>query len=292
MPELPEVETIVRDLRPELVGLKLRDAWVDKEKVLKQAGGLKKFNKEIKGKKILSVRRRAKYIILDIEGPKTLFIHQKISGHLMYGKWKLDGKIWKSILKGPLKDDPKNQHIRLVLGLSNGYQLALGDLRRFGKVILVNDDQLKNLKEIQGLGPEPLEINFAEFKKRFEKKKGKIKQVLLDPKFVVGIGNIYGDEILWHAGIHPEERAEKLTEADIKKIYKYTREVLKEAIRRKGSSMDDYRRPTGKMGSFQLVHRAYHKTDEKCAKRDGGIIKRITINARSAHFCPVHQPLK
>jgi len=292
MPELPEVETIVRELRPLLVGLKLKDAWADWPKTVRQAGGLENFKKQIKDKKILSVRRRAKYIVMDIEGPRTVFIHQKISGHLMYGKWKLEGNIWKSILKGPLKDDPKNQHIRLVLNLSNGYQLALGDLRRFGKVILVKDSEVQNLKEIQDLGPEPLEINYAEFKKRFGKKKGKIKQVLLDPKFVVGIGNIYGDEILWHAGIHPAERVEKLTETDIKKIYKYTREVLKEAIRRKGSSMDDYRRPTGKMGSFQLVHRAYHKTGEKCAKRDGGIIKRITINARSAHFCPAHQKLK
>ncbi len=292
MPELPEVETIVRELRPLVVGLKLKSAWADWEKTVRQAGGLKAFNAAIKGKKILSVRRRAKYIIMDIEGPQTLFIHQKISGHLMYGKWKLEGRVWKSIMKGPLQDDPKNQHIRLVLDLSNGYQVALGDLRRFGKVILVKDSEVQNLKEIKELGPEPLEISYTEFKKRFEKKKGKIKQVLLDPKFVVGIGNIYGDEILWHAGIHPEERVEKLTEPDIKKIYKYTKSVLQEAIRRKGSSMDDYRRPTGKMGSFQLVQRAYHRTGEKCAKRDNGIIKRIVINARSAHFCPVHQPLK
>lgn len=301
MPELPEVETIVRDLKPKLVGLRLRDAWVDREKVLRQvvdadgkvgAGGLKNFNKEIKGKKILSVRRRAKYIVMDIEGPRTIFIHQKISGHLMYGKWKLVKGVMKSAIAGPLRDDPKNQYVRWLVSLSNGYQLALGDLRRFGKVILVDDDQLKNLKEIQGLGPEPLDISYAEFKKRFEKKRGRIKQVLLDPIFVAGIGNIYGDEILWHAGIHPLERVEKLTEQEIKKIFKFTKQVLKEAIQRKGSSMDDYRRPTGQKGSFQDVQKAYQKTKQKCAKRDGGIIERISINGRSAHFCPVHQVLK
>lgn len=292
MPELPEVETIVRELKPKLVGLKLGEAWVDKEKVLRQAGGLKGFNKEVKGKKILSVRRRAKYIVMDIAGPRTIFIHQKISGHLMYGKWKLqDGKMV-SAIAGPLRDDPKNQHVRWLVNLSNGYQLALGDLRRFGKVVLVDDDQLKNLKEIQGLGPEPLEMSWPEFKKRFEKKRGVIKSVLMDPTFVVGIGNIYSDEILWHSGIHPLERVEKLTEKDIKNIYKYTQSVLKEAIKRKGSSMDDYRTPTGQKGSFQNVQKAYHRTKEKCSKKDGGIITRLKVGGRSAHFCPVHQVLK
>ena len=127
MPELPEVETIVRELRPLLVGLKLKDAWADWPKTVRQAGGLENFKKQIKDKKILSVRRRAKYIVMDIEGPRTVFIHQKISGHLMYGKWKLEGNIWKSILKRPLKDDPKNKHIRLVLNLSNGNQLSLAE---------------------------------------------------------------------------------------------------------------------------------------------------------------------
>lgn len=292
MPELPEVETIVRALRPKLVGLKLRDAWVDKEKVLRQAGGLKGFNKEVKGRKILSVRRRAKYIVLDIEGPKTIFIHQKISGHLMYGKWKLQNGIMKSAIAGPLRDDPKNQHVRWLVNLSNGYQLALGDLRRFGKVVLVNDKDLPKLKEIAGLGPEPLDISEKQFAALFAKKKGRIKQVLMDPTFVAGIGNIYSDEILWHAGIHPLERVEKLTPKDVKNIYKYTQSVLKEAIRRKGSSMDDYRTPDGRMGSFQNAQRAYHRTGEKCSKKDGGVIKRLKVGGRSAHFCPVHQVLK
>ncbi|OGN27412.1 MAG: hypothetical protein A2941_01060 [Candidatus Yanofskybacteria bacterium RIFCSPLOWO2_01_FULL_49_17] len=324
MPELPEVETIVRDLRPKLVGLRLRDAWVDKEKVLRQVidpdgtvgtGGLKWFNKEIKNKKILSVRRRAKYIVMDIEGPRTIFIHQKISGHLLYGKWiplevrrpkgtsaghakRQTGPLtgWMSAIPGPLRDDPKNRFIRFVLNLSNGHQLALSDLRRFGKVILVNDRELEYLREIKKLGPEPLEMGYGEFKKRFgsasRRKRGRIKQVLMDPTFVAGIGNIYSDEILWHAGIHPLERVEKLTDPEIKRIFAYTKKVLTEAIRRKGSSMDDYRRPTGQKGSFQDVQKAYHRTKEKCSKRDGGIIHRLKIGGRSAHYCPVHQILK
>ncbi len=292
MPELPEVETTVRGLRTKLVGLRFRDVWADREKPVRQAGGLDKFNKAIKGKKILKVWRRAKFIVIDIEGPKSIFIHQKISGHLMYGKWKLKDGVWKSVVNSPLKTDPKNQHIRIMFGLSNGYQMALSDLRRFGKVMLVDDSTAENLKEVNALGPEPLDVSYPEFKKRFEKKKGRIKTVLMDPAFVVGIGNIYADEILWQVGLHPVSRVENLEDADIKKIYKAMREILEKSIKLKGSSMDDYRTPTGEKGSYQDIHKAYHRTKQKCLKKDGGVIERMVVGGRSSHFCPVHQIIK
>ena len=292
MPELPEVETTVRGLCTKLMGLRFRDVWADREKPVRQAGGLAKFNKSIKGKKILKVWRRAKFIVIDIEGPKSIFIHQKISGHLMYGKWKLKDGIWKSIANDALKNDPKNQHIRIVFGLSNGYQMALSDLRRFGKVMLVDDSTAENLKEVGKLGPEPLDISLVEFKKRFEKKKGRIKTVLMDPAFVVGIGNIYADEILWQVGLHPLSRVENLKDTDIKKIYQAMRKILETAIKMKGSSMDDYRTPSGEKGSYQNVHKAYHRTGQKCLKHDGGIMERIVVGGRSSHFCPVHQMVR
>lgn len=292
MPELPEVETTVRGLRAKLVGLRFRDVWADREKPVRQAGGLAKFNKVIKGKKILKVWRRAKFIVIDIEGPKSIFIHQKISGHLMYGKWKLRDGIWKSIENSPLKTDPKNQHIRIMFGLSNGYQMALSDLRRFGKVMLVDDSTVENLKEIGALGPEPLDVSYPDFKKRFEKKKGRIKTVLMDPAFVVGIGNIYADEILWQVGLHPLSRVENLKDTDIKKIYQAMRSILEKSIKLKGSSMDDYRTPSGEKGSYQNIHKAYHRTKQKCLKRDGGVIDRIVVGGRSSHFCPAHQIIK
>lgn len=292
MPELPEVETIVRELRKDLVGLRFKDAWADWAKTLRQAGGLKIFNKEIKGKKILTVRRRAKYIVMDIEGKKTLFIHQKMSGHLLYGKWKfVDGK-WQSQIKGPLKDDPQNRFIRVVMGLNNGYQLALADLRRFGKIILVDDDKVNDLKEIRELGPEPLEVSFLEFKKLFTNKKGRIKPVIMDPHFVAGIGNIYADEILWRVGLHPASRVEHLDDKDIKNIYTAMRDILKLSIKHKGSSMDDYRTPSGTKGNFQNLHKAYHQTGEKCSRKDGGHIERLKLAGRSGHFCSVHQVIK
>lgn len=298
MPELPEVETIVRELRKKILGLKITDAWADRAKILKQAGGLTSFRKQVKGKKILSVRRRAKYIIMDIEGSKTLFIHQKISGHLLYGKWELVNGKWQSALKGPLKEDRQNGHIRFVLALNNGYQLALSDLRRFGKVILVDDDKVKDLKEISNLGPEPLETNFDDFKELFgsstskHRKKGRLKQVLMDPAFIAGIGNIYADEILWSSGFHPLSRTENLNKQDLKKIFSETVKILKKAIKYQGSSVDDYRIPSGEKGRFQDVRNAYQLTSQTCKKGDGGVIQRLKLGGRSAHFCPKHQILK
>ncbi|OGN01065.1 MAG: hypothetical protein A3I26_02330 [Candidatus Yanofskybacteria bacterium RIFCSPLOWO2_02_FULL_43_10] len=296
MPELPEVETIVRELRKKIIGLKITDVWVDWPKTVKQAGGIDNFRKQVKNKKILSVRRRAKYIIMDIEGKKTIFIHQKISGHLLYGKWirqPPDKKgVWISQIPGPLQDDRQNGYIRFVLMLNNDYQLALSDLRRFGKVILVDDDKVKDLKEISGLGPEPLEINFIRFKQLFDKKRGKLKQVLMDQAFIAGIGNIYADEILWASGIHPLSRTENLNKEDLGKIFNFTVRILKKAIKYKGSSIDDYRILSGEKGRFQNIRNAYQLTGKKCKKKDGGIIQRLKLGGRSAHFCPKHQILK
>ena len=330
MPELPEVETIVRELRKMIIGLKITDFWSDREKPVKQAGGIAKFKKEIVGKEIVSVDRRAKFIVIDIsdDSPrrslrrsagKSLFIHQKISGHLMYGKWTLvlkgeagasrrkassrarseGGKRsevpsefeWLSKLSGPLKNDRQNQYIRYIWTLSNGYQVAMSDVRRFSRVILVKDKDVSGLKEIRDLGPEPLKISSFEFKKLFENKRGNLKPVLMDPFFIVGIGNIYSDEILWDSGFHPLSRVEKLKEKDLSKIYLSTLKILRKAISLKGDSMDDYRLPSGEKGGYQNVQKAYQQTDKKCSKKDGGIIQRIVVGARSAHFCSKHQKL-
>ena len=289
MPELPEVETTTRELRKKLVGLRFISVWSDREKPVRQAGGLANFNRAIKGKKIVKIWRRAKFIVIDIEGPKSIFVHQKISGHLMYGEYQFKKGVWQSKERGVLKSDPKNQHIRVVFNLSNGYQLALSDLRRFGKVMLVDDEAVENLKEIEALGPEPLDISFPEFKKLFVRKKGRIKQVLMDPKFIAGIGNIYADEILWRVNLHPASRVENLSLADLKNIQREMIKVLELAIKNKGSSMDDYRTPSGSKGNFQNLQKAYHRTGLACTKKDGGIIERLVIAGRSAHFCPVHQ---
>lgn len=292
MPELPEVETIVRELRKKIIGLRIVDFWSDKEKPVRQAGGMAKFKKEIKNKKILSIMRRAKFIVIDLEGDKSLFIHQKISGHLMYGHWELKNNQWLSKISGPLKEERENGYIRYIWILSNGYQLAMSDLRRFSRIILVKDRDVSGLKEIRDLGPEPLEIDFKKFKSLFNKKRGNIKPVLMDPFFIVGIGNIYSDEILWDSGFHPLSRVENLREGDLRKIFFSTQKILKKAIAAKGSSVDDYRMPSGEKGRYQEMEKAYQQTGKKCSKKDGGTIKRLKVGGRSAHFCPKHQVIK
>src|SRR3989344_2612954 len=292
MPELPEVETTVRDLRKKLVGLKITDFWSDRAKPIKQTGGIKKFTKAIKDKKILSVNRRANFIVIDEGGDWSLFVHQKISGYLMYGKWQEKNGKWEAKGRGPLKSERENQYIRYLFFLNNGYQLAMSDLRRFSKIVLVKDKDVSDLPEIKKLGPEPLEIGLNEFKKLFARKKGRIKQVLMDPFFIAGIGNIYADEILWDAGYHPLSRVENLSEADLKKIYNSVLKILKKAIKAGGTSIEDYRKISGEMGRYQDYTKAYHQHGEKCSKKDGGIIQRIKTGGRSAHFCPKHQKLK
>ena len=156
----------------------------------------------------------------------------------------------------------------------------------------MDDDKVKDLKEISGLGPEPLEINFIRFKQLFDKKRGKLKQVLMDQAFIAGIGNIYADEILWASGIHPLSRTENLNKEDLGKIFNFTVRILKKAIKYKGSSIDDYRILSGEKGRFQNIRNAYQLTGKKCKKKDGGIIQRLKLGGRSAHFCPKHQILK
>ncbi|MBI2063163.1 MAG: bifunctional DNA-formamidopyrimidine glycosylase/DNA-(apurinic or apyrimidinic site) lyase [Candidatus Yanofskybacteria bacterium] len=290
MPELPEVETIVRGLNHKVVGLKIKGAWTDWAKTIK-THSLDKFKREINGRKILRAHRRAKYIMLDLSGGKTLIIHQKISGHLLYGKWEVDGKKVKPAMAGPIKSDPFNRFIRFILYLSNGYMLGLSDVRRFGKVFLGDTDKVENINEIGRLGPEPLDLKFtlAKFKELMRRKRGVVKKVLMDPFVIAGIGNIYSDEILWYAGVMPLRRVEKLTDKELAEIYKYIKFILKKAIGAKGNSQQDYRTLEGKFGNYQNMQKAYQLTGEKCQKHDGGTIKRLVVGGRSAHFCSVHQ---
>ena len=284
MPELPEVETIVTDLKKLISGLKITNVWSD-------IPAFQKIKKKIVGRKILGIERKGKNILIGLNQDKTLLVHQKMTGHLMYGKWKRENGAWRSILPGPMRDDPENRFIHLIFFLSNGRQLALCDMRKFAKVvILLTKKILEGLKE---LGPDPFDknLNFKNFKEKINSKQGKIKSVLMDQTVIAGIGNIYSDEILWLAGIHPLKKAADLKEKELKKIYLAIKPVLKKAISARGSSYIDYRDAGGKKGRYQEMQNAYGQEGEKCKKRDGGIIKRIKIGSRSARFCPIHQKL-
>ncbi len=292
MPELPEVETIVRDLRKAILGRKIEDVWSDAEKIVRRPVSFKEFKKRVIGKKIKNVSRRAKNIIIDLSEDTIILIHQKMTGHLLLGQWYQKGFSWIPKEKGPM-EDPINRFIHLIFWLDNGKMLVLSDLRKFAKVLLLPKKQFEELPELKKLGPEPLDKSFTEavFSGAIFSKKGKIKQVLMNQEVISGIGNIYSDEILWEAKIHPLREISKLTLEDAKNIYLATKRVLKTAIRLKGDSMSDYRLLNGEKGGYQNVQKVYRREKKLCLRGDGGIITRLKIGGRSAHFCPVCQKL-
>lgn len=294
MPELPEVETTIRDLKKKVLNRTFVGVWTDFPKNIKKPAKVGEFKKEIIGRKIEGIWRRAKNIIFDLSGGKALLVHQKMTGHLLYGKWVEDKGAWRAVTPGPLSDDPMNRFLHLIFWLDDGCQLALSDLRKFAKIELYNRTELLESKEFGSLGPEPLEKGFT-FGKFMEamgrKRKGKIKQVLMDPYVIAGIGNIYSDEILWDARIHPTKDISKLDEDEFSGIYRALRRILPEAIKLGGESFSDFRRPSGEKGNFDLLRKAYRREGEKC-ERCGTIIKRMKIGGRSAHYCPKCQRLK
>lgn len=304
MPELPEVETTVRGLRKKVLNLTLSDVWTDlntKDSRQHDTVANKKyfltFRKEIKNKKILSVERIAKNILINLSGnpAKTILIHLKMTGHLLFGKYKFNKKEnkWLPDEKGPLEDS-FNKYVHVLFSFKNNKNsLAFSDMRKFGKITLFNTSKINKTRHLNNIGPDPLSKDFT-LTKLIEvlnkKPNGKIKTVLLDQSVIAGIGNIYSDEILWYAGIHPERKISKIKPDEFKKLLKYTKEVLTKGIYFGGDSMSDYRNINGLPGKFQLKHQAYRRTGEKCRKKgcNGVIIKKI-INNRSAHFCSKHQ---
>jgi len=286
MPELPEVETIVRDLNKKVLGRTFVDVWTDWIKMIKKPKNFNVFKKGIKKRKILGVKRRGKNILFELSGEKILLIHQKLTGHLLLGNWEKKGKEWKPVKPGPL-EDPMNRFLHLIFWLDNGEQLALSDLRKFAKVELGENQEIEGSKEIKSLGPDPLENSFTllKFKGILNGKKGKIKQVLMDQAIISGIGNIYSDEILWRAKIHPFKDVSKLSQADLKRIFQTMKEILPKAINLGGESISDFRGLSGEKGYFDKERKVYRREGEKC-NRCGTIIKRLKIAGRSAHFCP------
>lgn len=222
-----------------------------------------------------------------------------MTGHMLFGKYQKVTNNWIPTKEGPLSD-PFNSHIRLIFSLSDGpgrsgKHLALSDMRKFAKVTLVKTSELEECLHLEHLGPEPLDPKFTitNFKLRINTKPmGKIKQVLMDQRVIAGIGNIYSDEILWRAGVHPLSLVSKIPEKNMKEMFKAMKETLRKGIKLGGDSMSDYRNIEGKKGEFQEYHRAYQHTGEPCTKRNcKGHIERTVVGGRSAHFCPVHQKL-
>lgn len=293
MPELPEVESTVRGLKKNILGHKVIDVWTDNEKMIKRPRTFKGFKRELRGVIIENVRRRGKNILIDLSGEKTLLIHQKLTGHLLVGRWKLQERKWISEVSGSLFDDSKNNYIHFIIFLDKNKDLALSDLRKFAKAELWNRKDLENSEGFSKLGPEPLGrgFTFNKFEQALKtRKRGKIKQVLMDQNVIVGIGNIYSDETLWQSKIHPFKDISELSKKELKKIYQTTKKILKKAVKLKGTSISDFRLIDGSKGHYQTERKVYRRQGKKCS-RCGGEIQRKKMGARSTHFCPTCQKL-
>ncbi len=276
MPELPEVETVARDLRPRLIGATIvgsRSSWARTLRTHDQVA----FADSVGGRRILAVGRRAKLVVVELTGDAALTIHLKMTGQLF-------------VVPASTPEDP---YVRLVLELADGRELRFRDIRKFGKVGLYGRDPVTGelVAEVGGgavfasFGPEPLDDEFTvrEFRRRLRRRKGRLKPLLLDQSFVAGVGNIYADESLWRSRLHPLRSASSLRPPDERHLYDAVRGVLSEAIERRGSSIDDYTAPDGD-GSMQDRLDVYQRTGEPCP-RCGRPVKRIVVGARSTHFC-------
>lgn len=286
MPELPEVQTTVSGLNRSVSGLRIDDVWTEYNSpyfhggdTIKDPKYFKYFKKQIKGAKINNVTRRAKNILIHLSNDFTILIHMKMTGHVMYGNYN--------------RKDPFNRFIRLIFYLSNGKTMELCDTRKFAKVTLLPSKTMHETIHLKGIGPEPLEkdFTFEVFKKQLNiRPQYKIKLALLDQTLIAGIGNIYSDESLWRAGVHPETLVKKASDPKLKELYKAIRTTLSMGIDFGGDSMSDYRNIDGERGKFQEKHMAYRRKGEKCLKKGcKGKIVRIVVGGRGTHYCDTHQ---
>ncbi|MFA6306877.1 MAG: bifunctional DNA-formamidopyrimidine glycosylase/DNA-(apurinic or apyrimidinic site) lyase [Patescibacteria group bacterium] len=279
MPELPEVETIVRDLNRGLKNKKIIGIESLDHKVFQLSGGK---IKEAVGKKIKAVKRRAKMIIIDL-GELSLIVHLKMTGQLVY-------KIKTKIIAGghPILNQAQelpNKFTRVIFRFNDKSALYFNDVRRFGWIKLVSLGELKSIG--RSLGVEPLSPKFTlkYFKQVLtHKRKTTIKQFLLDQKYIAGIGNIYADEALFAARLKPVRRVETLRPDEIKKLWLMIPKILRYAIKYRGTSFNDYVDARGQAGNFVKYLQVYGRAGEKC-RNCGGIVRKMKLGGRGTHWC-------
>ena len=267
MPELPEVETVVRSLRKSLVHRAFSGVEVRLERCLR--GSKRTLGDWLRGKEIVGVERRGKNVILSLSGGGALFVHLGMSGKLR-------------VLP---RNAPREKHTHLVFSfLNHGDQLRFIDPRRFGRVFWERGKKGEWIS-LSRLGPEPLEISPSEFAGRLRSRRREIKPLLLDQHFLAGVGNIYADESLFRAKIHPRRKSHSLARRTIGRLYAALQEVLNEAIRAGGSSVRSYVDSSGAAGEYQHSLRVYGREGESCPACGGKIVREI-VGGRSSFSCP------
>jgi len=284
MPELPEVEIVVRGLRETVVGETIARVRVNapaKSVLVSPSLNSGDFARSLEKRQILSVSRRGKNILINLSGKVTFWVHLKMTGRLLYVE----------------KSHPIEKHdlvifdFKSTLKTKRSFHLRFNDYRRFGRLRLFYDHELWEQKGLADLGPEPLEISPSNFVSLFKKSHRMAKPALLDQSFLAGLGNIYADESLYYSKIHPKRVTSSLSTGKLVELHGHIQEVLKRAIRLMGTSVDSYRGVNGQAGRFQKYLEVYNNEGKPC-RRCGTKIVRQKIGSRSTHFCPRCQRLR
>jgi formamidopyrimidine-DNA glycosylase len=272
MPELPEVETIKNELTPHVVGHKITDVTIFWDRIVQQPS-VKEFRSRLIGQEITGVTRRGKHLLFNLTSGKVLIVHLRMSG---------------SLLLNPTSAE-LDKFIRAIFHLDNEIKLYFRDPRKFGKMWLVKDAS----SVVGKLGPEPLEAGLTPqiLAKLLHNRTAPIKALLCDQTFIAGIGNMYADEALFAAGIHPLREGKSLPQDEIKLLHHAIQKVLLAGIGKKGASVINYYRPGGELGTAHFEFKVAHRRGENCPVC-GTPIQRLPIRNRGSYFCPKCQPFK
>ncbi len=267
MPELPEVETVIRGLIKTVGGKTIESVKVnyDKYNLDNQPGWAKK----LPGCRITGIRRRGKNILIDLDNDHTLWVHLKMTGHFYFFP----------------KTDKTGKHDLMIFNLKgNGHNLRFNDYRRFGRIRLYRTGEVLNQKGLVELGPEPLEISTGDFVALFKTSRRMIKPALLDQTFLAGLGNIYADESLFAAKINPRRLTDSISSKKLVVLHGHIKRLLNKAISKMGTSVDSFAGVNGQTGRFQKYLLVYGREGEPCPNC-GTKIRREKIGSRSAHYC-------
>lgn len=266
MPEMPEVETIRRDLVPQLVGRRIIESEVRWPGTI-QGHAPREFRSRLLGRRVEGIGRRGKYFLFDLSEGLTMIVHLGMTGQLLTRLPGVRAEGW----------------VRVAFGLSGSRGLWFIDPRKFGRIFLVEDRDTV----LGRLGPEPLEDRFTarQLAQLLERRSGVLKPLLLNQSFLAGVGNIYGDEALHAARIRPDRKADSLRPDEVVRLHRGIRRALQRGLRDAGSSVDFYRRPDGSQGTHQEHFLVFRRTGQACP-RCGTAIERMVLGGRSTHYCP------
>lgn len=274
MPELPEVETIRRDLEKDIVGRKVKAVEVTGQRSVRRHADPDELRSRVEGRSVTGVRRMGKYLLVDLSGGDVLVVHLGMSGQL---------------LRAASAKEPLPRHTHVVLTFATGGQLRFVDPRTFGELFVTAADEVADsVPELAHLGFDPVEdvMSWDAFGRLLAKHAGALKTVLTDQKVVAGIGNIYADEILFAAGLRHDRRSDSLSSQEVRRLQRAMVETLTEAIKHRGSSLADeqYRDVFGEVGAYQGLHQVYDREGQPC-RRCHGTIVRVKVGGRSTFYC-------